>query len=67
MVSPASLHRALVDNAICAAMLGQKGLSIQQLAARLNAVRIAATLAHTNTDEAKLLTELASDAGSDAA
>jgi hypothetical protein len=62
MISPASLHRAFVDNAICAATLGQKGRSIQQLAATLNAVRIAATLAHTDAIEAKVLVRLAFDA-----
>jgi hypothetical protein len=59
--STASLHRALVDNAICAATLAEKGRGIQQLAVALNAVRIAATLAHSDAGEAKPLLHMAFD------
>jgi hypothetical protein len=59
--STASLHRALIENAICAATLAERGRGIQQLAAALNAVRMAATLAHSDATEAKSLLRMAFD------
>jgi hypothetical protein len=59
--SMSSLHRALVDNAICGATLAEKGRGIQQLAVALNGVRIAATLAHSDAAGAKPLLNMALD------
>ena len=54
----APLYRALLDNSACGALLVDKDRPLQQLTVALNAIRIAATRAHYDEEEARSLVRL---------
>jgi hypothetical protein len=60
-VSGAEAHRALLDNALCANALLERGRVFQAMTAVLNIVRIAAVQAYTNDQAGKLVLRDAMD------
>jgi hypothetical protein len=55
----ACLHRALLDNAICGAVMAAQNLPLHQLTIALNAIRLSAIRAHANQDEGRDLLRVA--------
>jgi hypothetical protein len=55
----ASLHRALLDNAICGAVMAEQNRPLHQLTIALNAIRLSAIRAHSNQDEGRDLLRVA--------
>jgi len=54
-----SLHRALLDNAICGAVMAAQNRPLHQLTIALNAIRLSAIRAHANPDEGRDLLRVA--------